>query len=150
MHHIFMKPTTEQIREIADYLECGMRCFFHLETGEIRTLLNPDNWPGADDDLWDDENGEIDEESDEFFEFSGYDTSESFELMAEFAANVDDEGLQAQLEHALDRSKPFRNFRAVIDASGKYREQWFAYRTMCYIQLVEEQIELNESCFDES
>lgn len=47
-----MKLTDEQIREIADNLDAGLKCFYNLKTGEIKTLLNFDNWAGADMEPW--------------------------------------------------------------------------------------------------
>ena len=34
-----MKPTEKQIEEIADNLDSGMRCFYNLKSGEIKTIL---------------------------------------------------------------------------------------------------------------
>jgi hypothetical protein len=31
-----MKLNDKQIEEIADNLDCGMRCFYNLKTGEIK------------------------------------------------------------------------------------------------------------------
>jgi hypothetical protein len=50
-----MKLTEKQIEEIADNLDCGMRCFYNLKTGEIKTLLNLDSWIGADEEPWEEE-----------------------------------------------------------------------------------------------
>jgi hypothetical protein len=56
-----MKLTKKQIEEIAEDLDCGMRCFYHLKTGEIKTLLNYDHWMGADTESWEEDIEEIDE-----------------------------------------------------------------------------------------
>ncbi|PTN10103.1 hypothetical protein C8N47_10288 [Mangrovibacterium marinum] len=39
-----MKPTEKQLEEIADYLDCGMRCYFNLKTADIKILPNFDDW----------------------------------------------------------------------------------------------------------
>jgi hypothetical protein len=144
-----MKLTESQIEEIADNLDCGMRCFYNLKTGEIRTLLNFDNWIGADEEPWEEESKEIDENWDDYFEFTGFDTRESFRIMADFAERIDDPKLQDQLIDALNRPKPFKSFKWQIDNSEEYRQQWFDYKKMSYIQWVKEQIDLNESDFNE-
>ena len=36
-HPANMKLTEKQIEEIADNLDCGMRCFYNLKSGEIKT-----------------------------------------------------------------------------------------------------------------
>ena len=56
-----MKPTEKQIEEIAENLDCGMRCFYNLRTGEIKTILNFDSWDGTDEDPWEEESKEIEE-----------------------------------------------------------------------------------------
>jgi len=148
-HLINMKLTENQIEEIADNLDCGMRCFYNLTTGDIRTLLNFDNWIGADEELWEEESREIEENWDDYFEFEGFETRESFRIMADFAERIDDLKLQEKLINALNRPKPFRNFKWLIDNSGEYRQQWFDYKKMRYVRWVKEQIDLNEQDFNE-
>ena len=36
--------TKDQIKEIAEQLDCGMRCYINKETGEIKTTPDFDNW----------------------------------------------------------------------------------------------------------
>jgi len=85
-----MKPTEKQIEEIAENLDCGMRCFYNLKTGEIETLLNFDSWMGADDELWEEEAEKIDENPDDYFEFEGMEYHESYQIMSDFAESVED------------------------------------------------------------
>ncbi len=138
-----MKLTEKQIEEIADSLDCGMRCFYNLKTGEIRAVLDFENWTYADKEPWEEEINEIDENWDDYFEFEGFETHESFQMTADFAESIDDKRLQNKLINALNRSKPFRNFKQQIDNSGKYRELWFDFKKNRYIEWVKEQIELN-------
>jgi hypothetical protein len=144
-----MKPIEKQIEEIAGNLDCGMRCFYNLKTGDIKTLLNFDSWIGTDEEPWEEESKEIDENWDDYFEFTGFEAHESFRIMADFAERIDDQKLQNQLINALNRPKPFRNFKWQIDNSGEYRQQWFDYKKMRYVQWVKEQIDLNEQNFNE-
>lgn len=144
-----MKPTEKQIEEIADNLDSGMRCFYNLKTGELKTLLNPDKWIGADFEPWEDDSLEIDENSVDYFEFESYDTHDSFKIMADFAECIDDLKLQDRLINALNRPKPFRNFKWQIDNSGVFRQQWFDFKKLRYIQFVIEQINLNDKDFNE-
>ncbi|HOY30580.1 MAG TPA: UPF0158 family protein [Bacteroidales bacterium] len=136
-----MKLTEKQIEEIADDLDCGMRCFYNLKTGEIKKIINFDRWIGADEEPWEEEAHEIDDNWDDYSEFKGFETHETFQIMADFAEHVEDEKIQNNLINALNRPKPFRNFKWQIDNSGAYREQWFEYKKMRYIRLVKEQIE---------
>ena len=135
-----MKPSEKQIEEIADNLDCGMRCFYNLKTGEIKAIPNFDSWIGADAKTWEEDSNEIDDNWDDYFEFEGLETHESFKIMADFADTVNHTGLHDRLINALNRPKPFQNFERQIDSSDLYRQQWFDFKKMRYIQWVKEQI----------
>lgn len=135
-----IKLTEEQIREIADNLETGMRCYYNTKTGELKTIINTENWLDADMEPWEDDIEEIEENWDDFIEFDNLESHESFEIMEKFAENIDDVRLQEKLFHALNKSKPFRNFKWVVDNSGEYREQWFDFKKQWYIRVVKNQI----------
>lgn len=137
-----MKLSEKQIEGIAEDLECGMRCYYHLKTGEIKTLPNFDHWMGADTEPWEEDMEEIDENWGDYFEFQGFESHESFQIMADFAESIDNAKLQNRLINALNRSKPFQNFKWQIDNSGEYRQQWFQFKKMRHIQWVNEQIEM--------
>ena len=144
-----MKLNEKQIEEIADNLDSGMRCFYNLKTGEIKTLLNTDSWIGADEELWKEESEEINDNWADYFEFEGFKSHDSFQLMTDFAERVDDSKLQDKLRNALNRPKPFRNFKQQIDNSGVFRQQWFDFKKMRYIHWVKEQVDLNRKVFNE-
>lgn len=144
-----MKLNEKQIEEIADNLDSGMRCFYNLKTGEIKTLLNTDSWIGADEELWKEDSEEINDNWADYFEFEGFKSHDSFQLMTDFAERVDDSKLQDKLRNALNRPKPFRNFKWQIDNSGVFRQQWFDFKKMRYIHWVKEQVDLNRKVFNE-
>ncbi len=143
-----MKLTEKQIEEIADNLDCGMRCFYNRKSGETKTILNFDSCIGADEEPWEEESKEIDENWDDYFEFVGFESHESFQIMADFAESVEDNRLQNRLIDALNKRKPFQNFKWQIDNSVEFRQQWFDYKKMRYIQWINEQIELNNKDFE--
>jgi len=138
-----MKLTEKQIEEIAENLDCGLRCFYNLKTGEIKTILNFDSWAGADEEPWQEELNEIEDNWKDYFEFEGFESFESFKIMADFADRVEDNEIRKKLIYALNGPKPFRNFKWQIDNSGEVREQWFDYKKMRYIRWVKEQIDLD-------
>ena len=143
-----MKLTEKQIEEIADNLDCGMRCFYNLKSGEIKTILNFDSWIGADEEPWEEESNEVDENWSDYFEFIGFESHESFQIMADFAESIEDKGLQNKLISALNKRKPFQNFKWQVDNSGEFRQRWFDYKKMRYIQWIKEQIYLNNKDFE--
>ncbi len=138
-----MKLTDKQIDEIADNLDSGMKCYYNLKTGEIKTIVNFDNWIGADEEPWEEDTKEIEANCDNYFEFEGLPTHESFRLMADFAENLDNNSLQERLVNALNKSKPFRNFKWQIDNSGDYRQEWFNFKKSRYVDWVKGQINFN-------
>lgn len=144
-----MRPTIDEIEEIAENLDCGLKCFYNIKTREIKTIINFDSWIGADEEMWQDELKEIESNYDNFFEFQGFETHDSFQIMADFAENINNQELQLKLINALNRPKPFRNFKLHIDNSGKYRQKWFDFKKMRYVQWVKEQINHNENIFNE-
>lgn len=142
-----MNPTEKQIEEIADELECGMRCFFNLKTGEIKTILNFDNWIIADKGPWKDDLNEIDENGDDYFEFAGFESFESFQIMEDFAESINDIGMQKKLIDALNKRKPFQHFKRQIEQSDEILPRWFDYKRVRYIQWVKDQIRFNKEIF---
>lgn len=135
-----IKLTDQQIKEIAENLDGGMKCYYNEQTGEIKILLDFDNFDGADEELWEEEIKEIDEHWGDLVEFEKISSRESFQLMVDFAESVDNPRLQERLFIALNRSKPFRNFKWQIDNSGEYRQRWFKYKDQRYIEWVKEQL----------
>ncbi len=144
-----MKPTEKQIEEIADNLDSGMRCFYNLKSGEIKTILNFDSWIGADKEPWEEELNEIDENWGDYFEFDSFDSHDSFKIMADFAESINDSKLQDRLINALNRPKPFQNFKWQIDNSEAFLQRWFDFKKLRYIQFIKEQIDLNDKDFYE-
>tara|TARA_R110002050_G_scaffold4573_1_gene22085 strand:+ start:64504 stop:64923 length:420 start_codon:yes stop_codon:yes gene_type:complete len=137
-----MKISDKIIEEIADNLDSGMRCYLHMKTGDLKIIINEDKWIGADTEAWEDDIEEIDSNWTDYIEFEGMDSHESFKIMVDFTENVDNEKLQYRLKNALNKLKPFQNFKWEIDNSGDYRQEWFDFKKMRYIEYVKRQIEL--------
>lgn len=140
-----MVLTDDQIKEIADSLEAGMKCYYNRLTGNIKTIIDFDSWIGADDELWEEDLNEIDEHFGDYFVFENMTSHDSFNLMVDFVDLVVDSRIQTKLINALNKSKPFRNFKHVIDNSGEYRQQWFDFKRGRYIEWVQDQIDTENS-----
>jgi len=67
----------------------------------IKTLLNFDSWIGADEEPWEEESKKIDENWTDYFEFEGFETHESFQVMADFAESIDDTRLQNSVKFGV-------------------------------------------------
>ena len=136
-----MKLTDEQIKSIAEDLECGMKVYVHKETNEIKSIINLDENIYADEEVWKADIKEIEENYDKYVEFEKMDSRESFQVMEEFVETVKDEELRKKLELGLSLSKPFRNFKDIIDDEEEYREKWFAFKSGKYIDYVKERLD---------
>ena len=142
-----MKPTEEQIEEIAGRLDSGMRCFFNLKTGEIKNLINLDTCYDVEEELWAEDYKKINENPDNYFEVEVVPSYEAFQVMADFSDRIDDLRLKEKLIHALNNRKPFQNFKWQVDNSGPYRQEWYDIKNNRDIQWVKEQVEINKEIF---
>ncbi|MGM0600167.1 MAG: UPF0158 family protein [Candidatus Rifleibacteriota bacterium] len=144
-----MKLNEKQIERIADDLDCGMKCFYNPKTGDIKSVPDFDILIGCDEEPWQEEFAEIEENSADFIEFLGLKSHESFEIMVDFAETIDDTELKNKLIDALNRPKPFRKFKSIIDNSDNFRQQWFDFKKLRLIQWVKEQIDLKSEEINE-
>jgi hypothetical protein len=96
----------------------------------------------ADEELWEDDIKELDENWDKYVEIQKMESHESFEIMADFAENVDNRELRDSLIKALNNKHPFRNFKWVVDNSGPYRQKWFDFKNQRLIEWVETQLDV--------
>jgi Uncharacterised protein family (UPF0158) len=132
--------TKEQIKEIAEQLDCGFRAFYHKQTGEL--IFVPDTYKhiGMDIDAWQEDFDKLDENFIDYNEIKAMESSDSFQVMADFTEQLTDSRLREKLVTALNKRKPFREFKFVIDNSGKYRQSWFDFKDKRYIEWTEEQL----------
>lgn len=131
----------EKIKDIADNLDFGMRCFIHSNSKEVKFIPDYDKHPDMDSELYKEDNEEIENNFGDYVEIMGMDSHESFRVITDFVETMDNDKLKEKLIHALDRPKPFRNFKITIDNSGPYREKWFKFKDKKLIDWVESQLQ---------
>jgi outer membrane cobalamin receptor len=136
-----VKITKDQIKEIAEQLDCGNRCYINKETGDIKATPDFDNGY-ADEELWADVLKEFEENWEKYIQIEKMESHESFDLMADFADSVDSKELRDSLIKALNKKYPFRNFKWVVDNSGPYRQKWFDFKNQRLIEWVKDQLEV--------
>lgn len=119
--------TTENIKEIAEQLNCGFRAFIHKTTRQLLFVPDSNNFPDIDFDSWNEELEQLENNCTDYYEIDKWTSSEAFEIMSKFANQVTDNKLQSRLFDALRINKPFREFKFVIDNSGDFRQQWFDF-----------------------
>jgi len=143
-----MKITQLQIKEMAEHLDTGMNVYINPVTGEIESLPNELHHPLVEKELWQEIRDKIDMGWESFKLIEPIDSRESFYIMEAFVETVSNEKLKDRLIHALNRSKPFHNFKYEIDYSGEYHEKWFALKLQSLIEYVKEELDAMEIDYD--
>lgn len=139
-----MKLSKEKIDEIVGDLGCGMICYVNKETKEILTSVDRNEIYECEE-LWQETFDEIDNNPGKYIEIEKMPSYESFKVMEDFTEMVTDEKLQKRLIYALNKGKPFKNFKYEIDYDGTFREEWFEFRSKRNAEWVKRQlIEPNE------
>lgn len=126
------------IQSIADEIDCGFNCYVHRETLKLISIPDLDNHPEIDIKAWRKEKLEIEKRSDQYYFFEPLEPYESFEIMENFLEVVDDQNLRGRLFSALNKRKPFSNFKHILDYSGDYREKWFKFKHESLIYIITE------------
>ena len=73
-----------------------------------------------------------------YHEIPSVDVGESSDIMREFARTVQNEKIADELFAALQGSKAFRRFRAVLNRYDKIRHAYSDYKEKCYLVSLEE------------
>jgi hypothetical protein len=130
----------EIIEEIAERLDCGMKCYLDLSSAAIIAVINDEDLIDADTETPDNEIKQIRESPSNYIEFHQMNSRESFNVMMDFAMEISDNRFQTQLIKSLNSSSPFRSFKSKLESSGSYRQKWFDYKRNRYHDYVKMQI----------
>jgi hypothetical protein len=135
--------TEKEAEKIANQLLKGMICFYQMDKKNIHSLpddedyFNYDLTPEEEDVL-----DEIDEDPDNFAEFTKMETAQEHQMMENFTDHiVKEKNFQDELFNALSKPKAAVAFKFLIESSGTYKDKWTAYRLMKYIDWVHEQVD---------
>ncbi len=128
-----MKLDDKQINEIAQQLDVGMTCYIHKQTGELHALPNRlELEMYGEPELWEAEFQAVEQSPDDYIQIEKPSSRESFEFMESFVDKVGDSRIQNKLIEALNKRKPFRNFRNVVDYYEPVRQAWFKHKMAEY------------------
>ncbi|MHA1522474.1 MAG: UPF0158 family protein [Promethearchaeota archaeon] len=106
------------------------RHYLHLESGKLEALLNDQNdLPPFEEDLEDELFTEafLELDADNYRLVPTMMTHESYQMMVDFAATIDDTHLHELLVVALNGKGAFRRFKDVLISYPTYREKWFKF-----------------------
>jgi hypothetical protein len=133
--------TPEKIKEIAQELDCGMKCFYHIATAEIESY--PDElkgYDGFDEELWQDTIDKIENNYKQYISFEGMESHDSFRMMETFISNINDEKTRIYFEEAIRRRRPFQQFKACLHEYDGLQQQWYQFKEEQLLKLVERQL----------
>ena len=89
-------------------------------------------------DAWTDEMQKLDNNFGGYKEIAQLESRDSFEIMADFVGTLSDSNrLKYKLIDALNKKKPFREFKLLIDNSDEFRQKWFDFKNFRIQQWVE-------------
>ena len=131
-----IKLTDDQLSDIAQELEMGMECYVHKVTGELKSF--PEEM--IDEEEWEDVMDEIDNDAGNYIEIEKMDSNHSYKVMERFIDTVEDKQLADRLYNAINRSKPFHNFRYELDYMDEYLKKWYAFKSLAMTEWVKEQL----------
>jgi hypothetical protein len=138
-----MTLTNDEIKEIAEQLDCGFRCFIHKQSKELIFIPDILKNPDMDMEVWAEEDEKLHNDFLSYYEIEQIQSHDSFQIMEDFADTLNDSNiLKEKLFKALSKSKPFRNFKYEIDNSGDYRQKWFDFKSEWLINRI--RIELKQ------
>ncbi|WP_288427881.1 UPF0158 family protein [uncultured Spirosoma sp.] len=140
-----LQVDSQQINEIAGELDAGCRAFYHKPTGQLVSILDSSKFPIID---WEAEDLEtlakIETNPQTYIEIEAMRSGDAYRVMVDFVEQLTNQRLQEKLLRALDKPKPFREFKYVIDNSGVHREEWFAFKNQQYADWVRRQLDRHE------
>jgi hypothetical protein len=130
----------EQLKEIAEYLDMGMACFYNKTNGELETYPYDLEHSGLEEE-WAEVTGKIEAFPDQYFQIEQMRPRESFEVIEAFVAEIDNIPTRKKFSGIISGKKPFANFKNMLSNYPDLREQWFTFKLARYIEFVKKQIE---------
>ncbi|MEM9052478.1 MAG: hypothetical protein AAGC47_10535 [Bacteroidota bacterium] len=137
-----MKLSENTVREIADWLQCGLECWVHKVRGTMIFLPNSDD-PYYDPEMWDDAFVDVAGREQEYLVFETMDSSHSYRIMEDFTFNLASCELKYELERALQGPKPFQRFKQSVERSN-LRESWYNYKFDAHMDWVKSQVNCHQ------
>ncbi len=137
--------TKSKIEEIAADLDMGLSVYYHIKTGEILVVPDMIQLEEMESEGWEESLDKLEENQMDYQQIEPMQSHNSFEVMRDFAEQMPNSQLQNKLYAALNKRKPFREFKLVIDYSGEYRQMWFDFKNKRNIEWVENQFKGNEN-----
>lgn len=127
-----MKLDNKQINEIAQSLDVGMTCYVNKKTAAIKELPSQEMMDYDDIGSWEEDIQEVEQNLDNYIKIEKPSSREGFQFMERFVEKIPDVRIQNKLIEALNKSRPFRNFKNVVDYYEPIRQAWFKHKNEEY------------------
>lgn len=117
------------VHDIAEFIDSGYVCYLNPDTMKYKEIPCEfyDNLYLEDDKgIWQKEVEKIDN-WDKKILIKPLESHESFKIMKCFVDKIPDDRLKNKLWNALERNRPFANFKKLIDYSN-FRQDWFKFK----------------------
>ena len=135
---IEIKPET--LKEIAEYLDMGMLCFYNKTNGEVESYPDELEDSGLEDD-WAEITDRIAAAPSNYLQIEKMRSNEAFKVIERFIDKIDHTPARNKFIAAISHKKPFAHFNEMLSYYPDIREQWFVYKQNCYIEFVKRQFE---------
>lgn len=121
--------TSNIIYQIAQEISCQCTCYYNPKTQEIIGIPQENPiWSNSDfEEAFGDQLKIISENKNDFIKFNVLESNESFKIMESFVEQLTDNHYKFELEDILQKPKPFRKFKSMIEYSD-YRQDWFNFK----------------------
>lgn len=136
-----MKIPEKTIKDIAQELDCGLRVFLHKTTQQYIAVPDEDLLIDDQEEAWKNAFEILEKNANDYYEIEKWSSSEAFNIMQDFTNQLkDNTQIKVLLLEALEKRKPFKEFKFLIDKYDDYRDHWFAFKNAQQELLVKEQI----------
>lgn len=137
-----MKLSQNQINEIVQDLDCGFVCYVNKDTHEFKSVIEDDMY--SDEEPWKEDLEEIKNNWKNYVKIEKMSSNDAFQIMDAFTSQVENEEIKRKLVSALNRGKPFKNFKYIVDNHEDTRQHWFKFKAYKYQEWVKDFLEIWE------
>ena len=105
------------IKEIAQELDCGNTCYYNSKTNKIIAIPDFSTFPDEEEFRihFETELESVETQKADLIKINKIESVASFQIMKQFINEVTDSHFKLELENALQKKKPFQNFKFLID-----------------------------------
>lgn len=145
MYFETVKLSENTVREIADWLQCGLECWIHKLRGTMYFLPCKDD-PCFNPMQWEDVLIALEGNENDFLVFQIMDSAHSFAVMQGFIWSLQESFIRTELEKALNGSNPTHHFNLLVEVSD-LSEEWSNYRFDAHMDWVKSQVKCYEMVY---